>query len=652
MAEDGSFPATTISVGGKSILISTVDPAGRSLSNDQAVQQYLRTGRNLGVFSSPQLASLHLQNMRKRRGVKDKRKLKTWDAAWSKDQIGFEGEIGGGGAGGGFVGGGGGFGGGGAGGDFAGAGGGGGGGTGAGGRGAGSAALTGPAAPGNESTEQMIRAEAAKRGMDPDYAVAVFRGEGAGGYIGDHGTSFGPFQLHRGGPGSVGTEFESATGLNLQDRSTVPQQIQFALNWANKHGWAAWHGRPGGRGGATQQGLGPGGQQGPISANNPGWTPPATSDSGVPSSILSKAREVADQSGPGGVYSFMASQGYPKTGAWCGQFASAVVKASGGTPPAGSAVASNWRNWGEPVVGQPQPGDVAVRRGVRTGSTGSHVTFVDQYDPETGRFVGLGGNQSQRRSSYRANSFDFFRARSEQSQTTGQSTEYTGPGHDWGFSTDQTGWAPPPQDQGQTPADQEDQDKESNNMGQSQGGYYPTDQHAHRNAIRRIIVKEVDDSKPQQKITASGLYSEEIKMGYRNQDFGVSSVPPIDSEGYALSLAGRTDQIFMMGTEHKDHRPTNKKPGETFLYDANGNVISMVKDSNGGSVEIKVDGAGKVTVKGAKSVTVESAESVTVKGDQGISIDSGSGAVTVKGDINQTGSLTSTGSHTAAGGHN
>jgi uncharacterized protein (TIGR02594 family) len=112
---------------------------------------------------------------------------------------------------------------------------------------------------------------------------------------------------------------------------------------------------------------------------------------------------------------FMQSQGYPKNGPWCGQFAAAVVKSNGGTPPKNPAVASNWRNYGTPVS-TPRPGDIAVRKTSRfnggpvpTGQTGSHVTFVNSIDPKTGQFVGFGGNQKGWQSAYNLNDFEFRR---------------------------------------------------------------------------------------------------------------------------------------------------------------------------------------------------------------------------------------------------
>ncbi|MDB5177590.1 MAG: hypothetical protein JWN75_1258 [Candidatus Saccharibacteria bacterium] len=109
-----------------------------------------------------------------------------------------------------------------------------------------------------------------------------------------------------------------------------------------------------------------------------------------PSDVINQARKIALNAGPGEVERFMSAQGYPRSGAWCGQFAASVVTSVGGKPPKNPQVASNWRNYGS-AVDNPQPGDIAVRKGARTGSTGSHVTIVDSVNG--GRFKGLGGNQ-------------------------------------------------------------------------------------------------------------------------------------------------------------------------------------------------------------------------------------------------------------------
>ena len=67
-----------------------------------------------------------------------------------------------------------------------------------------------------------------------------------GDYSGGKPTSFGPLQFHRGGPGSIGTDFEKETGKNLEDPSTIPDQFDYAAKWLKNHPNAdigkVWHG--------------------------------------------------------------------------------------------------------------------------------------------------------------------------------------------------------------------------------------------------------------------------------------------------------------------------------------------------------------------------------------------------------------------------
>jgi hypothetical protein len=102
----------------------------------------------------------------------------------------------------------------------------------------------------SDPTEDYIRRAAAQRGIDPDVAVKVAKTEGlGGGYAGDQGSSFGPFQLHYGnvakGQNAVsglGDLFTQKTGLHASDPKTVPQQVDFALDYAARNGWSPWHG--------------------------------------------------------------------------------------------------------------------------------------------------------------------------------------------------------------------------------------------------------------------------------------------------------------------------------------------------------------------------------------------------------------------------
>lgn len=86
----------------------------------------------------------------------------------------------------------------------------------------------------------LIRADARKYGINPDIAVAVARSEGLAHYVGDHGTSFGAFQLHI--HGGLGDEFRKETGLNPADPKNEPAMIDWTLAHLRRTGWGPYHG--------------------------------------------------------------------------------------------------------------------------------------------------------------------------------------------------------------------------------------------------------------------------------------------------------------------------------------------------------------------------------------------------------------------------
>ncbi|ANL52862.1 hypothetical protein [Rhizobium phaseoli] len=120
----------------------------------------------------------------------------------------------------------------------------------------GNVALTSTVTPGGlPEVSDYIRQAAISRGIDPNVALRVAGHEGLNVFDpskpdngGDEGSSFGPFQLHYAGmsksmPNSgLGNEFTNATGLHARDPSTWKQQVDFALDWARKHGWGPWMG--------------------------------------------------------------------------------------------------------------------------------------------------------------------------------------------------------------------------------------------------------------------------------------------------------------------------------------------------------------------------------------------------------------------------
>jgi hypothetical protein len=111
------------------------------------------------------------------------------------------------------------------------------------------ASRKGTAAGSVQEMEDYIRAQAIARKIDPDVAVQVVKSEGLFRYVGDRGSSYGPFQLHYGGiasggmaQGGLGDEFTKKTGLDARDETTWKQQVDFSLDKASTVGWGPWHG--------------------------------------------------------------------------------------------------------------------------------------------------------------------------------------------------------------------------------------------------------------------------------------------------------------------------------------------------------------------------------------------------------------------------
>ena len=112
--------------------------------------------------------------------------------------------------------------------------------------------------------------------------------------------------------------------------------------------------------------------------------------------------------------------------------------------------------------------------------------------------------------------------------------------------------------------------------------YWEADIHGPRNVMRRVEVVKVEDKGEIQEVTVMGLEEEEYKLAYRGQPHGLTSVPPVGSVGYLFVANGRPDQSFLMGCEHPDHRPKDRKPGESEQYGAK--QQSQLMDDQGNTI--------------------------------------------------------------------
>jgi uncharacterized protein (TIGR02594 family) len=105
-------------------------------------------------------------------------------------------------------------------------------------------------------------------------------------------------------------------------------------------------------------------------------TPPRPAPDG--SAIVSTATSQMDQGG-GAITPWLRDHGQsldPTKANWCAAFVNGALEANGvhGTNGAGKNVATSFMNWGTPVQGDPQAGDVLVQpRGHPAGGIGGHV---------------------------------------------------------------------------------------------------------------------------------------------------------------------------------------------------------------------------------------------------------------------------------------
>ena len=191
-----------------------------------------------------------------------------------------------------------------------------------------------------------IRQLAKRFGIDPRVAVAVAKSEGLDNPIGDHGTSFGDFQLHYGG--GLGDIFTKQTGLDARDPKNWRAADEWALKYASKKGWGDWHGAR--RIGVTGMfGISGGGSAGSGDAV------------GIAEGLLGANSSRAQNA--------LRSRMTP--GEWCADFVNGVIKGAGGKG-VNSSMAAAFSTWGHAVgLNDVKRGDVILERhGNRIGHVG------------------------------------------------------------------------------------------------------------------------------------------------------------------------------------------------------------------------------------------------------------------------------------------
>lgn len=106
---------------------------------------------------------------------------------------------------------------------------------------------------------------------------------------------------------------------------------------------------------------------------------------------------------------------------------------------------------------------------------------------------------------------------------------------------------------------------------------YAADSNAGRLMLLRGELTETHDDGEFQRITASGLAGQRFSKIGRNLPFGFTSHAPPGSVGQFLSIGGRPDMTWALGFEHPGHRQKNLGVGHTALYNAHGDLVSLVQ---------------------------------------------------------------------------
>ncbi|MGX9981985.1 phage baseplate assembly protein domain-containing protein [Methylobacterium fujisawaense] len=112
---------------------------------------------------------------------------------------------------------------------------------------------------------------------------------------------------------------------------------------------------------------------------------------------------------------------------------------------------------------------------------------------------------------------------------------------------------------------------------------------------------ETNDDGELQTVNLRGLPRESLEGVHRIQPFGFHSNIPKGSHGFGLQFGASDGSRLLnafLGGEHPEFRPRKRDVGSTALYDANGNLISLVQK------ELRVTGKAATVIEGKDHTTV------------------------------------------------
>lgn len=134
------------------------------------------------------------------------------------------------------------------------------------------------------------------------------------------------------------------------------------------------------------------------------------------------------------------------------------------------------------------------------------------------------------------------------------------------------------------------------------------------NMIVRGIVTLVDDSKKLQSVQVEMLDGELSDEAERFQQYGFSSVPFEEAEAIILHPAGTRSHAIVIAVDDRRHRPTGLEPGESALYDDQGQYVHIYRDRIEINSPLKIVVNAPVVEVTGEDISV-TAENVTIESD-------------------------------------
>lgn len=111
----------------------------------------------------------------------------------------------------------------------------------------------------------------------------------------------------------------------------------------------------------------------------------------------------------------------------------------------------------------------------------------------------------------------------------------------------------------------------------------------------------VEEKGGQQFVNGRGAYAQGFTRVHRPEPHGFASMPIKGAKGLLFQPNAQSDEAFLLGGEHADHRPKDLPSGGSALYDAQGNIMKVLM---GDGIVIDVAGEACVIRKGGVSLTI------------------------------------------------